>query len=46
MIDQSLKVRSISNATIVARWGMPKKIIGIGRMEERTQSHKVMLQVP
>jgi len=47
MID--LKVRSISNATIVARENMTRKIVDTGRMEERTlrhQPHKVVWQVP
>jgi len=47
--DQCLRVKSISNATIVVRKGMSRKIVSIGRMEERTLKHqpyKVMLQVP
>jgi len=35
MIHQSLKVRSISNATIMVREGMSREIVGKRRMEER-----------
>ncbi|KOM50330.1 hypothetical protein LR48_Vigan08g115700 [Vigna angularis] len=44
-----LKVRSISNATIVVRGGMSRKNVGTGRVEERTlrhQPHKVVWQIP
>ena len=34
------KKRSISNATIVTRWDMSRKIVGIGKIEERNLKHQ------
>jgi len=43
VIGQSLRVRGISNRTIMEKGGMSRKIVGKGRMEEGTQPHKVVL---
>lgn len=48
IIDQSLKARSISNATIMAREGMSRVLVGKRKIEKRTlkyKPHKVELLV-